>query len=197
MNTAIKKQLAVSALVISFAIAPMAVRAQKTENKDKEKAKKEVMGKHDEAKEAEIEQEVKDSLTSAGQAKAQKPHEKGQKAKTEGQATTKPEGEEQGHAYGKDKGELKGKEFGQQRSQDAKQQTEDKKAALTHSKTEAAKKVTESKEKIAAAKAKLEKDKKEKKINDAQYKERKEKIAKAEKAVTDLETKISDEAISE
>ena len=48
----------------------------------------------------------------------------------------------------------------------------------------------EAKEKINKSKGKLKKDRDEKKISDKDYKERKEKIENAEKAVEDLEGNI-------
>jgi colicin import membrane protein len=100
------------------------------------------------------------------------------------------EKEKQGHAYGKNKGELEGKEFGQSRAEQAKMQQNIKEQELGTSVAEGEAKVIEAREKINAAKEKLEKDKKAKKISDAEYKEKKEKIDKAEQAVNDLEMDV-------
>lgn len=95
-----------------------------------------------------------------------------------------------GNAYGQDKGELSGKEFGQQRAETAKTNRDVKKRELDESVAKGEQKVAEAKEKIKAAKDKLEKEKKGKKINDAQYAERKAKIDKAEQKANELDDKI-------
>jgi len=100
------------------------------------------------------------------------------------------EKDNEGHAYGRNKGDLEGKEFGQARAEQAKMEQHKKEFELGNSVMEGEAKVKESREKINAAREKLEADRKAKKISESQYKEKKEKIDKAEKAVNDLEMEI-------
>ena len=93
----------------------------------------------------------------------------------------------------KNKGELSGKEFGQDRAQQAKMNKANKEKELDESVTEGEQKVKEAKEKVKQAREKLEKDKKEKKIKDKEYNERKTKIDKAEQAANELEAKVEKE----
>ena len=65
-----------------------------------------------------------------------------------------------------------------------------KKGELKATVTDAEAKVTAAREKIAAAKALLEADKKARKIKEADYQKKMDKIAKAEKWVSDLELAI-------
>lgn len=119
----------------------------------------------------------------------QKPGEKPEMQ--EGAKPPKDTVQHEGHAYGKDKGGLEGKEFGQARAAQAKLNKEAKKQELTNSVTSAELKVAEAKEKLQVAKENLEKDKKARKISDAEYQVKKEKIQKVETAVTDLEGKVN------
>ena len=97
---------------------------------------------------------------------------------------------QEGHEYGKHKEGMSGREFGHKRSQEAKMKHDENVKALHHSKAEAQRKVEEARQKIDASKERLEKDRKEKKIDDTEYNERKGKIEKAEHAVNDLQKKI-------
>ncbi|HOW25091.1 MAG TPA: hypothetical protein PK711_05415 [Bacteroidales bacterium] len=97
------------------------------------------------------------------------------------------EKDQQGHAYGKDKGGLEGKEFGQERAEQAKMNRETKSKELNESILEGEQKVKEARERIEVAKVQLEKDKQMGRISEQVFQERKEKISKAEQAVSDLE----------
>jgi colicin import membrane protein len=123
-----------------------------------------------------------------------KPHsEKGTGEKPEpGKGEPKPEmgKDKEGHAYGKNKGELEGKGFGQSRAEQARMEQHRREFELGNSVMEGDAKVMEAREKINAAKEQLEKDKKAKKISEAAYKEKKEKIDKAEQAVNNLEMEV-------
>ncbi len=98
--------------------------------------------------------------------------------------------EPQGNAYGKDKGGLQGKEFGQQRAEQARLNREVKGKELDEKIVQGEAKVKEAREKIERAKAQLEKDKTEGRITEEVYQERKEKISKAEQALSNLEVSI-------
>ncbi|MBN2274837.1 MAG: hypothetical protein JXK95_10925 [Bacteroidales bacterium] len=100
------------------------------------------------------------------------------------------EKEKEGHAYGKNKGDLKGREYGQSRAEQARMEQHKKETELEHSVSEGEAKVKEGREKVRVAREKLEKDKKEQKLSETEYKEKKEKIDKAEKALDDLEMKV-------
>ncbi|MBP6977881.1 MAG: hypothetical protein PHD61_03655 [Bacteroidales bacterium] len=98
--------------------------------------------------------------------------------------------EPQGNAYGKNKGDLQGKEFGQQRADQAKLNREVKGKELDDKIVQGEAKVKEARDRIERAKEQLERDKKEGKITEQVYQERKEKISKAEQALSDLEFNI-------
>lgn len=102
----------------------------------------------------------------------------------------KQEGDDKGNAYGKNKDELQGKDFGQNRAEQAKMKRQSKAKELDDSAVNGDSKVIEGREKIKIAKEKLEKEKTSKKISDADYQKRKEKIDNAEKAVNILEEKV-------
>lgn len=95
-----------------------------------------------------------------------------------------------GNAYGKNKGELEGREFGQERATQAKLNKEKQIVELDKTMTEGEARVKEANDKISSAKEKLEKDIKEGKITDIEYKEKKENILKVEKAVLELEERV-------
>lgn len=97
------------------------------------------------------------------------------------------EKDQQGHAYGKDKGGLEGKEFGQERAEQAKMNRETKSKELNETIQEGEQKVKEARERIEVAKVQLEKDKQMGRISEQVFQERKERISKAEQAVSDLE----------
>ncbi len=100
------------------------------------------------------------------------------------------EKDQQGHAYGKDKEDLGGKEFGQQRAEQARLNREVKGKELDETIHQGEVKAKEAREKIERAKEQLERDKKAGKISEQVYQERKEKISKAEQALSDLEYNI-------
>jgi len=139
---------------------------KKEMQKAEQKAKPEAGKKLDESKAAKDEKVKKDSLK------------------------TDKDNEGQGHAYGKNKGGLEGKEFGQSRAEQAKLEQKQKEQELGTSVEEGDAKVMEAREKIAAAKEQAEKEKMAKKISEAAYQEKMEKINNAEKAVDDLEMKV-------
>ncbi|HNX07928.1 MAG TPA: hypothetical protein PKL96_10120 [Bacteroidales bacterium] len=101
------------------------------------------------------------------------------------------ENQGKGHAYGKNKEGLEGKEFGQHRAAEAKSKHE----AVTNSQQaidNTAKTNSDTQAKIKEAKDKLEKNKKEKKISDADYNKKKKELDDLEKQVKELEKKNSD-----
>ncbi|HNS17156.1 MAG TPA: hypothetical protein PKH94_09845 [Bacteroidales bacterium] len=100
------------------------------------------------------------------------------------------EKEPQGNAYGKNKGDLQGKEFGQQRAEEARLNRDVKGKELDEKIVQGEAKAKEARERIERAKAQLEKDKKEGKITEQIYQERKERISKAEQALSNLEFSI-------
>lgn len=103
----------------------------------------------------------------------------------------KKEKSSKGHAYGKNKDDLKGKEYGQERARQAKLRKEQKVKELDSFINQGELKIKGAKEKIHKSKVKLEKEKKEDTISNADYKKRKDKIDKAERGVMDLEKKIN------
>lgn len=98
------------------------------------------------------------------------------------------ENQGKGNAYGKDKEGLEGKEFGQHRAAEAKSKHE----AVTNSNQaidNASKTNEDTHAKIKEAKNKLEKNKKEKKISDAEYNKKKKELDDLETQVNELDKK--------
>ncbi|NDK56837.1 hypothetical protein [Pontibacter fetidus] len=178
--------LGLSVLATSVVYAQGKGHAKKEEQETTEQQK----GKSEEARErrhkpSSIKDVVESKREEAKAKGAQKDH---KNAATEHR---KPEKENNGNAYGKNKGELSGREFGQARAAQAQLTAEERKENLGKAVEDGDKKVKESKEKIARAKEALEKDKKDKKLTDAGYNEKKARIERAEKAVQVLEEKVN------
>ena len=94
------------------------------------------------------------------------------------------------HAYGKNKGELKGKEFGQTRASEARQKHKVKKAKTKEKIVEGEKRAKDSGSRIQHAKVKLDADKKAGKVTAQEYKNKKQKINKAEQKLKELNESV-------
>lgn len=102
-----------------------------------------------------------------------------------GAAKRSDENSGRGNAYGKDKEGLKGREFGQQRASEARSREQ-----LSSTVTDHERKINESRLKIREASDRLEAERKAGKVSAEEYRERKERIAKAERGVADLQRKV-------
>jgi len=90
-----------------------------------------------------------------------------------------------GNAYGKNKEGLEGKAFGQHRAQEARSRQE-----LTTTVNDHDQKIVISRQKIKEATERLEAERKSGKVSADLYRERKERIARAEQGVLDLERRL-------
>ena len=105
--------------------------------------------------------------------------------------STKEEKSNKGNAYGKNKGDLEGKEFGQDRALAAKSKNIEKKKELRRSLSDASSKINDANVRIKKARAGLERSYKDGEISEKEYKEKTDRIEKAEKRIKDLEEKIA------
>jgi colicin import membrane protein len=154
------------------------VSAQKARKTDKQELKQENQKQKEDKNAAEKEIKDKSNPTSINKEKKDNVH-----------AGNNVENKKEGNQCGKDKGDLKGKEPGQERPSQAKM-SKGKPQNLNDAVTQGEKKIKEYRTKIYTSRGQLEKDKKARRISEAEYRIRKGKIDKAEVAVNDLEHKI-------
>ncbi len=129
------------------------------------------------------------------QKEQERAREAGQKEKermkeTYGDNQDQERGKGRGNAYGRNKGGIEGRDFGQARAEEARMKHQEKKSELDRKVEDGELRTVEARERIRVAREELEKEKASKKISDEAYQQKKEKIDKAEKAVSDLEEKI-------
>ncbi len=187
-----------AALMISFACvysqqsgSPKEAKLKEEKENRENKAdisKKEALKEIRENKQSNIKEETKDKVQPTKQKEKKDFSEQREKPKKAQSASDTLCGKR--HAYGKDKGSLEGKEFGQNRAEQAKLKKEWNKNELKRAVGCGEYKISAAKEKIETAKEELEKDKKARKISEREYQLMKDKIAQAEKAVGELESKV-------